>query len=106
MTYFICDIHDEHLDRVVFPDFECEVDVEVIVSGGNIDTIINDVTVDGRSLNKGDEVSRALAARVANLAENELSQGGLFWERVREEHGVEYVGFGGNDPDGRWRKVA
>jgi F0F1-type ATP synthase epsilon subunit len=106
VTYFICDIHDEHLDTTVIYDFECEVEVEVIVSGGQITTSISDVTVDNRSLFLGDELTRALAAKVANLAEEELNRAGRLWDRVQQEQGVEFTGRNANDPDGEWRKAA
>ena len=106
MTYFICDIIDEHLNTTIVYDFECEVEVEVMVSGGQIATSITDVTVENWSLFRGDEISRAIAAKVANLAEAELNAGGRLWQRVQDEQGVEFTGINANDPDGEWRKAA
>ena len=107
MTYSFCaQIFDEHLEFVTVPDFECEVDVEVTVSGGEVATIINDVRFEGKSLFKGDELSRALAGKVAAAAEANIAKGGSLWADIQAEEGLIYRGLGGNDPDGEWRRVA
>ncbi len=107
MTYSFCtNIYDEHLELVTIYDFECEVDVEVIVSGGEVSTSINDVTLEGRSMFKGDEGTRSLAAKIAGIAEKEIEDGGPLWGEIQEAEGIRYRGLGGNDPDGHFVRVA
>lgn len=107
MSYpFTCNITDTHLDHVILYDFECEISVEVTLSGGDLSTSINDVLVDGRSLFRGDEISRALGARAANLAEDEIDAGGALWDAIREAEGLVMRGRGASDPDAHWARVA
>lgn len=107
MTYSFCaQIYDEHLELVTVHDFECELDVEVTVSGGEVGTIINDVLYGGKSMFKGDEVTRGLAAKVACQAEDNIAKGGSLWDDIQAVEGLSYRGLGGNDPDSHWMRVA
>lgn len=107
MTYpFTCNITDDHLGLVVIYDFECEVEVEVILSGGALDITAIDVLIDGKSMRNGDECTRALFGKVANLADAEIDAGGNLWSAIQEAEGIIQRGRGPLDPDAHFVRVA
>jgi len=105
MSYsFEAEIKDEHLD-IITQYIECEVEVDATVIGGELITEVTDVLREGKSLTRGDELSRALAARIMNMAEDDLRNGGPLWSRVREAEGIVLTGHPA-DPDTQWKQVA
>ena len=102
MTYFYADIYDEITGALLFEDLECEVDTSVSIVGGHPEIEIGDVKIDGKSLSKGEPLSKALLGVILNMIEADLKSHGTFYDDVLEDHGIVYRGRGGNDPDGEW----
>ena len=67
MALFYATIKCEITGITLLEDFECEIEAEVY------DTYtlqINDVLAEGKSMFKGDEITKALASRIAAQAED------------------------------------
>lgn len=106
MAYpFVCDITDHHLGIIVIHDFECEVEVEVSLTGGELEATCTDVMIEGKSMRNGDPITKALFGKIANLADDELAAAGPLWDRVQAAEGVSFHGAAG-DPDGHWQQAA
>lgn len=86
----------------LFQDFECEVEVEASIEGGEPVAHCTDVFVDGQSLRHGDDLAKRIRLQVMETADEALVAGGSLWDDVSAREGLIYQGLGGNDPDGRW----
>lgn len=89
----------------LFPDFECEVDVDCRVSGGELEVRCTDVLVDGSSLAHGDDTAKMIRLLVMEKADEQLEQGCGLFDQVREAEGLTLTGHP-NDPDTSWRQQA
>lgn len=103
ITAVIFGIRDESV--VLFHDFECEVDIECVVSRGEVSTSCTDVVVDGQSLRAGDDLAQRIFRFVSEKAEAEIENGGELWDQVREAEELSLSGHP-NDPDTRWLQAA
>jgi hypothetical protein len=102
MTYpFTTDIRDAVLGITIIPDFQCEVEVEVTLINGDLETYVRDVLVDGVSLRDGSMLTRKLRTAVMVAAEDDLSAAGSLWDAVAAAEGVSFRGAAG-DPDAFW----
>lgn len=95
-------IHDDKLGIDTIHDIECEVEVDVEMDDGSPIVTVTGVYVDGADLCAGNAISKAIASEIAAAAE---SSSWLFDEVMRAE-GLVYRGLGGNDPEGRFVRVA
>ena len=102
---FVCDVTDFD-DLVLFADFECELDVEVELSGNGFDLVATctDVLVDGVSLRQGGELAKSIRTQVMMKADEELENGGWLFDQVREAEGLSLTGHP-NDPDTHWQQA-
>ena len=67
MATFYATITDELTGITILEDFE----VEIVGHADGYDLVINDVLAEGKSMFKGDAISQALAAKIANQAEDD-----------------------------------
>ncbi len=101
---FCCTIRDTDAGYKLVVDLECEVEISFDLSDG---PTVDGVYLDGQSLfASSDEFTKWLAKRVADEAESDLSSGGRLYQQVLEAEGISYRGLGGNDPHGRFVRVA
>lgn len=94
-------ITDEKLGIGVVYDLECEVELSVDLDAGVPSVSIDGVYIDGQNLFAGTTITKAIAAEIANAAE---SDDDLISRAIADE-GFYYVGMGGNDPDGHFRRA-
>ena len=102
---YCASITDRHTGIITIPDFECELDIDVSLTGGQLDCNVSDVLVGGVSLLNGDPLSRMLFGIVANMAEEEIETGGWLFDQVSEAEGLSLTGHPG-DPDAHWSVAA
>lgn len=84
-------------------DMEVELAIEAVLEGGSLEITVGGVWQGDASLFMGDAITKAIAAAIVNAAEKEIADGGWLYQQVCDREGVEYVGLGGNDPDGHYR---
>jgi len=101
MYPFTTDIRDAVLDITLIPDFECEVDVEVTLTNGDLSTHCRDVLIDGRSILGGSGLSSRLRTLVMIAAEADLAAAGPLWDAVAAAEGLAFRGAAGS-PDAHW----
>jgi hypothetical protein len=89
----------------LFHDFECEVDVDCKLSGGELDVRCTDVLVNGASLANGDSMAKMIRLHVMEKADEQLEAGGWLFDQVREAESLALTGHP-NDPDTSWRQQA
>lgn len=103
MRYDFCHtLKDERLGINVVLDIECEVELSVDLDGGIPTVSVDGVYVEGTNLFGGTGLTRLLATAIADAAENDDA---LISQAIADQ-GFYYVGFGGNDPDGYFRRVS
>lgn len=98
-------IGDARLGVVLAYDVECELDVTFELIDGAPDYSIDAVYIDGQDLGRGSELAQMMGAIIANIAEEEIENGGNLLDGLLEQEGIVYRGLGGNDPDGRYVRV-
>jgi|GEM_PF-5674004 len=98
---FTATIVDRVLNLPVIFDFECEVDIETLVTSGELVCFCTDVLVDGQSLCGGSRLTHELRTMVMSMADEEIEQGGALFERIREAESLAFIGAAG-DPDAHW----
>lgn len=105
---YIADIRDPETGFIMFPDIECEVEVDAefdeAIGVEMTITAVRMLTDNGAwidLMHSRLELHRQLAGYIADVAENDDHLA----ERVMRLEGIVYVGMGGLDPDGRYRKV-
>ncbi|MGB3833769.1 MAG: hypothetical protein WA975_18110 [Mesorhizobium sp.] len=102
MKYPFCHtIHDEALGIDVLYDLECEVELSVELDAGVPQISVDAVFIDGKNLFAGNALSKAIAAEIANAAEDDDDLA----SRAIEDEGFSYRGLGANDPDGFYARV-
>lgn len=89
---------------VLFPDFECQVDIDCELSGGELSTTCTDVLIDGVSLAHGDDLAKRIRTFVMAQADEQLENGGGLFEDVRDAEGLSLSGHPG-DPDAHWQQA-
>lgn len=99
-------IGDTRLGVVLAYDVECELDVTFELIDGAPDYSIDAVYIDGQDLGRGSELAKMMGAIIANIAEEEIENGGNLLDGLLEQEGIVYRGLGGNDPDGYFMRVA
>lgn len=103
MRYDFCHtLTDDKLGISIVQDIECEVELSVDLDGGIPAVSVDGVYVNGVNLFTGAGLTQLLAAAIADAAENDDT---LISQAIADE-GFYYVGFGGNDPDGYFRRVS
>lgn len=90
---------------VLFPQFECQVDISCELNGSDLETSCTDVLIDGVSLANGDDLAKRIRSYVMAKADEEIENGGWLWDQVREAEGLSLSGHAG-DPDTRWLVAA
>lgn len=98
-------ISDRRTGIVTISDFECQLTIDVSLTSGQLDCNVSDVLVGGVSLLNGDPLSRMLFGIVANMAEEEIENGGWLFDQVSEAEGLSLTGHPG-DPDTHWQIAA
>lgn len=102
---FYCDVADPVLDdTIIFPQFECQISVDMDFNGGNPEATCTEVYVDGKSLRDGGDLSRLIRLKVMEAADEALSAGGPLWDAVAAREGVAFIGPAGS-PDAYWARA-
>ena len=102
---YTAQIADTVLDGLaLIVDFECEVEVQCELDGGEIDVHCTDVLVDGVSLRQGSALAKMIRLEVMMQADDELENAGDLWDRVRDRNNLTFSGRG--TPDGYWAVAA
>ena len=87
----------------VFHDVDCELAISTEVSAADFDISVTEVIVNGVDLLRSyDPAFKRLGMMIAEQAETDE------WvvQKMMAEEGVSYAGLGGNDPDGRYVRIA
>jgi len=88
-----------HESGTVVADFDCEVDAEVSLDGGQPTLTVESVWIDFADLlTSEDPLCRLLGRNIADKVEADE----VVIAAVLEAEGIAYRGDGGNDPDGRF----
>lgn len=83
-------------------DIECELDIEVTVSHGEVEAIVTAVYINGWDLSDGTALTRQLAAAIIEDAQTNIYNGGYLWDEIVERNELVYHGRGAGDPDAYW----
>lgn len=95
---FYFTLTDDELSMTVFDREEFMVEVSARVIGGDLETSIEDVRLDGHSMvDSDDDLIRAIGRRVKLAATAELDGAGPLWDRVKDDYCLSF-----NDERG-WR---
>lgn len=79
-------------------DLECSVGLDAGVPVVSVDVVY----LDGKDLMRGGTLAKLIATEIIAAAEDDDA----FCAKVIEDEGFVYRGLGGNDPDGRFVRVA
>lgn len=112
-TYVFCaQIKDSDSGLIVIPDVGCELEIDCEVVGGIPEINITAVWLTGyqgvsacgrvNAVASKSTFIRQIGAAIIDQAEDDDS----LRDKVLEEEGIVYVGFGGNDPDGHFRRAS
>lgn len=94
-------ITDEKLGIGIVYDIECQVDLSVEMDAGVPAVSVDGVYLDGKDMMRGGTLAKLIAAEIAGAAEDDDD----LISRAIADEGFFYVGMGGNDPDGHYRRA-